>query len=95
MKTSNIVLCAVSVFVLGLSAAVSPPQALAAVQRVHPASMCVKLAGGANITRGGGGSIMNSSPTTPLFVTCDVVNEVDGCRWEPSEDHRGHAFNDG
>jgi hypothetical protein len=71
------VLCAVVVFVLGLSAAVSPPQALAAIERVHPASMCGKLGGGANITRVNHGIIVNNSPTAKLFVTCDVVNELD------------------
>jgi hypothetical protein len=77
MKTSNSILCAVIVFVLGLSAAVSPPQALAAVETVHPATMCVKSAGGANIARASGGTITNSSPTQNLFVQCDVVNDVD------------------
>lgn len=77
MKTSNSVLCAVVVFGLGLSAAVSPPQALAAIERLHPASMCAKLAGGANITRGGNGIILNGSPTANLYVTCDLVNEID------------------
>jgi hypothetical protein len=80
MKTSNSVLCAVVVAVLGLSAVVSPPQAAAGegpeIEYVHPASMCVKLAGGANIVRLFDGSIANNSTAASLGVSCDVVNKV-------------------
>lgn len=80
MKTSNNVLCAVVVLVL--SAAVSPPQALAAVLKTHPTTMCgrmqygLDIAGGANITRRTHGVIENTSPTQILYVTCDIVNEA-------------------
>jgi hypothetical protein len=39
--------------------------------------MCVKSSGGANITRGLGGSISNASPAAELNVQCDIVNEID------------------
>jgi hypothetical protein len=38
--------------------------------------MCGKLAGGANITRASHGIIQNTSPTANLYVTCDVINEI-------------------
>jgi hypothetical protein len=75
MKTSKSALCAVVVLMLGFSVAVSPQQAFAD-HKVHPATMCVKLAGGANISRGFGGMIRNTSPAAPLFVQCDIVNEL-------------------
>jgi hypothetical protein len=68
MKTSNSVLCAV--VVLGLSAVVSSPQALAQalvkIEITHPATMCLRISG-ANITRASGGTIENTSSTTPFL----------------------------
>jgi|SRR4051812_43966082 len=80
MKTSNSVLCAV--VVLWLSAVVSPPQAFAAIEKIHPATMCgrmpfgLDIAGAANITRKTHGIIENNSPTQILYVTCDIVNDA-------------------
>jgi hypothetical protein len=78
MKTSNSVRCAVVVAVLGLSAALSAPQAFAAENsdRVYPADTCGKESGGANITRNGLGGIANHNPTLALAVSCSIENDV-------------------
>jgi hypothetical protein len=75
MKPSVSVLCAVMVSVVGLAATLRAPHAFAIDFKVYPGTTCVKLAGGANITRDMG-SIENRSPTAFLFIDCNVVNDV-------------------
>jgi hypothetical protein len=75
MKTANSVLCAVVVFVLGFSVALSAPHAFAASLMVYPADTCGKLPGNANITRNQFGGIANASPAAILFVSCGIVND--------------------
>ncbi len=75
MKTSNSVLSVVVVCALGLSATLGSPQAFAASYTVYPGNMCVKLDGGANITRTYG-SVENHSPTQWLYMDCNVVNDI-------------------
>jgi hypothetical protein len=78
METSNSVRYAVAVFVLGLSVALSAPQAFAIETNfeIYPGDTCVKLGGGANITRNELGGIANQNPTSSLFVSCPVPNLV-------------------
>lgn len=77
MKTSNSVLYAVGVAVLGLCVALSAPQAVAGEfdYQVYPGDTCVKLTG-ANIVRNELGGIQNLSTTANLFVSCPVPNNV-------------------
>lgn len=71
MKTSNTVLGAVVVTVLGLSAGIIAPQAVAA-QNFYPGMMCVKTAGLGTLEEFAG-SIRNRSSSSGVVVACPVV----------------------
>jgi hypothetical protein len=75
MEIFNHALRAVVAAVMTLTVALSAPPASASDYIVYPGTDCVKLGGGANITRNLG-SIQNSNPAAFLFVDCNASNNV-------------------
>jgi hypothetical protein len=75
MEIFNHALRAVAAAVMTLTVALSAPPASASDYTVYPGTDCVKLGGGANITRNFG-SIQNANPVAFLFVDCNSSNNV-------------------
>jgi hypothetical protein len=75
MENFNHALRAVAAAVMTLTVALSAPPASASDYTVYPGTDCVKLGGGANITRSFG-SIQNANPVASLFVDCNSSNNV-------------------
>lgn len=74
MKTSNSVISAAIVSLLGFSATLSAPQAMASDQKVYPASMCNKYAGAGSAVDGYG-SLRNDSTAGYVYLDCPVIRD--------------------
>ncbi len=74
MKTSNSVISAAIVSLLGFSATLSAPQAMASDQKVYPASMCNKYAGAGSAVDSYG-SLINDSTAGYVYLDCPVVRD--------------------
>ena len=79
MKTSNSVLSAVVVSVLGLSAALNAPQALAVDDKIYPGYMCKQYAG-TGWVQTGYSSIYNGAVLSgqSVFLDCPVIRDTSG-----------------
>lgn len=82
MKTSNSVLSAVVVSVLGLSATLNAPQAYADDEKVYPGNACensyfldVFDNKKAALVKHNGGGIWNESSLNDAFITCPIVRD--------------------